>query len=288
MNTEPKYRLTEVTNEIQLAGSMKKFKVHRIQALKELTHFKRKHPVIIRPGDLGGWVESEQNLSQEGECWIGDEAVAFMNGRVEGDAYVTGTAAVFGNAIVKDTALIRGDAEIFDEAIICEYARIWGNGAVGGSVIISGQAVVHNHGRVTGEARISGKAKVIQNGSVTGSARISDNATIGGSAHVGGNAEIGGWTVINGNADLRVGIYSGGSMFVPPKIRWLTVGPVQRVPEGQPVWVTLQVTDKTVNCERFSGNLEQFQAWAKSNLMIDPFNIIVFFKSQLSYLSFNQ
>ena len=38
--------------------------LHRIHALKSFGNVKK--------GDLGGWVESEENLSQEGECWIYD------------------------------------------------------------------------------------------------------------------------------------------------------------------------------------------------------------------------
>ena len=278
---EKKYRLTDETNEIQLGGSTEKFKVYRIQALRELTHFKRKNPITIHVGDLGGWVESERNLSHEGESWIADEAVAFMNGRVEDDAYVAGTAAVFGNSFVKNTASVRGDAEIFDRAVISDSGRIWGNGAVGGTASVSQEGCVHNHGRVMDEAKITGKGKVIQNGSVTGSARISDLATVGGSAHVGGITEIKGRVVINGNADLRAGIYT-------EKELWLTIGPIRRAPKGLPAWVTLQFIDNIVNCESFSGTMEEFPRWARYNLMIDPFNIIAFFKSHLSYLSFNQ
>ena len=28
----------------------------------------------LSDGKLGGWIESEANLSQEGDCWVGDEA----------------------------------------------------------------------------------------------------------------------------------------------------------------------------------------------------------------------
>lgn len=45
-------------------------------------------------GDIGGWIESEKNLSQDG------------NARVYGDARVSGNALVYGNARVY------GDAEV--------------------------------------------------------------------------------------------------------------------------------------------------------------------------------
>ena len=53
---EKKYRLTDIT--IKVYG----IALHRIQALKDFGDVKK--------GDFGGWVEKEENLSQEGNCWI--------------------------------------------------------------------------------------------------------------------------------------------------------------------------------------------------------------------------
>ena len=58
--------------------------IHRIRALKDFADVKK--------GDLGGWIEKEENLSQEGNCWIDD------NARVSGDAKVFDDAWVFGDA----------------------------------------------------------------------------------------------------------------------------------------------------------------------------------------------
>ncbi len=37
-------------------------KVYQIQALRDFGN--------VRKGDIGGWVESESNLSQDGDCWV--------------------------------------------------------------------------------------------------------------------------------------------------------------------------------------------------------------------------
>jgi len=57
----------------------------RIRALKD---FEKK--VSVKKGDLGGWVEKEENLSQEGNAWVSG------NARVSGNAWVFGNARVFG------------------------------------------------------------------------------------------------------------------------------------------------------------------------------------------------
>ena len=66
---------------------------------------------IIREGDLGGYIESEKNLSQEGNAWVYDNAKVCGNAWVCGNAEVCGNAKVYGNAKVcgdYDYTLIKG------------------------------------------------------------------------------------------------------------------------------------------------------------------------------------
>lgn len=48
----------------------------------------------VDAGELGGWIEKESNLAQDGNAWVTG------NARVYGDAWVTGNALVSGNAEV--------------------------------------------------------------------------------------------------------------------------------------------------------------------------------------------
>ena len=67
----------------------------------------------IEVGELGGYVETENNLSQSGNAWVSDDAWVYGNARVYddarvyGDAWVSGNARVYGDAdITKETHLI--------------------------------------------------------------------------------------------------------------------------------------------------------------------------------------
>lgn len=51
-----------------------KFNIYRIQALKDFED--------VSAGQVGGFIENESNLSQDGNCWVYDNASAF------GSAYV--------------------------------------------------------------------------------------------------------------------------------------------------------------------------------------------------------
>lgn len=66
-----KYKLTEETKTVE--GRT----LYRVKALKAFGY--------TRKGDIGGWVESEKNLSQEGLCWIEGNSCAFGDMVVEGD-----------------------------------------------------------------------------------------------------------------------------------------------------------------------------------------------------------
>ena len=60
-----KYELTDET--IEVYGTA----LHRIKALKDFGNVKK--------GEPGGYVESEHNLSQEGDCWVFGNAEVFGN-----------------------------------------------------------------------------------------------------------------------------------------------------------------------------------------------------------------
>ena len=60
--------------------------LHRIRAVAEFG--------LVKVGDLGGWIEKEENLSHEGKAWVCGDA------KVCGDAEVCGDAKVWGNAKV--------------------------------------------------------------------------------------------------------------------------------------------------------------------------------------------
>lgn len=95
---EKKYILTEETKEV--GGHI----LHRIQAVRDFDD--------VQKGDLGGWVESEENLSHDGNCWVSG------NGRVFGNGWV------FGNGRVYDNGRVFGDGEVSSNARIGVNAYI--------------------------------------------------------------------------------------------------------------------------------------------------------------------
>mgnify|MGYP000783143203 CR=1 FL=1 len=52
----------------------------------------------VEAGELGGYVEKEDNLAQDGDAWVCGNAWVYDNARVYGNAWVCGNARVCGNA----------------------------------------------------------------------------------------------------------------------------------------------------------------------------------------------
>ena len=67
--------------------------LNRIRLLVDLPSF--------RKGSIGGWIESEKNLSHEGSCWVSGNGRVFENGQVSGNGKVSGNGLVSGVAVVK-------------------------------------------------------------------------------------------------------------------------------------------------------------------------------------------
>ena len=55
-------------------------------------------------GEIGGWIEDEKSLSQDGNAWVSGNAWVYGNARVSSNAQVSGNAQVYGNAQVSGNA----------------------------------------------------------------------------------------------------------------------------------------------------------------------------------------
>jgi hypothetical protein len=73
-----------------------------------------------KKGELGGWIEKEENLEQDGDAWV------YGNARVYGDARVSGDARVYGNAQVYGDAWVSGDARVYGNAQVYGDAQVYG------------------------------------------------------------------------------------------------------------------------------------------------------------------
>ena len=86
---------------------------------------------IVEVGELGGWIEKEENLSQEGNAWVCGNAKVYGNARVFGDAKVYGNAVVCSNAWVCGNAKVYGNARVYGNAEVLQASHLLVIGPVG-------------------------------------------------------------------------------------------------------------------------------------------------------------
>ena len=65
----------------------------------------------VEEGELGGYIEKEDNLSFYGNAWVSGDAWVYGNAGVYSNARVSGDARVYGNAGVYGNARVSGDAD---------------------------------------------------------------------------------------------------------------------------------------------------------------------------------
>ena len=78
----------------------------------------------VAPGELGGYIEAETNLSPVGNAWVSGNAWVYGNAKVSDDALVSGNAWVSGNALVSGNAWVYGNARVSGNALVSDDASV--------------------------------------------------------------------------------------------------------------------------------------------------------------------
>ena len=143
-----KYEITD----IQHPGNPQLF---QIRALRDIPL------ALVKAGDLGGYVENENNLSQEGNCWVN------IYSRIYNNARVFENAQIYGNVCVSAESQVYGNAQVYDIARIFENAQIYGNAKVYGTAKVYGNAHVFDNAQVYGGALLCGEIQVNEKMEIT-------------------------------------------------------------------------------------------------------------------------
>jgi hypothetical protein len=104
-----KYKLREDL-KIEVSG----LTLFRIECVEEFSEVKK--------GELGGYIEKEDNLSHEGNAWVYDDARVYGRAMVSGDTWVSDTARVSGNTRVSGNAMVFGSARVSDIIVTTKEA----------------------------------------------------------------------------------------------------------------------------------------------------------------------
>lgn len=141
-----------------------KIDLYRIRALIDFGDVKK--------GNLGGYIQREENLSHEGNAWIYDEAKVYGSARVYGNACVSDESVVWGRAEVY------GKAEVFENAEVSGHAKVYGNAMVYGNAKVKDNAEVYGVSKVFGNAFVCDHVKVYDFGAICDRAEVTKDAKV--------------------------------------------------------------------------------------------------------------
>jgi hypothetical protein len=182
-----KYEITDQTRQTK-NGRM----LYRIRALRDFDVLFTENGdwlCAVKKGELGGWVEHANNLSQKGTCWVANDAAVYENGCFSGDGRLYDEATICNNAKVCGGD-IGGHASIFGDARISGRVQIGGYSCVCGTAGIRGVVALVDNSTICDDVKIAG---VTPDGVTVCGSILSDSACIQGSVTVSGSR-------VNGNA----------------------------------------------------------------------------------------
>lgn len=138
--------------------------LYRIVALKDFSD--------VKTGDKGGYIESEGNLSQDGNSWV------YHRAKVWNAARISDNAQVFGQAEVYDNAQVGGDSWVYDDAKVYDNAQVLGESYIYDNAHVSGNAQVYDRAHISGYTQITGDAKISGYGELNVDDTIKENVVL--------------------------------------------------------------------------------------------------------------
>ena len=137
-----KYEITDTAHPVYP-------ELHRIRAMRQVRE-------DVSVGTLGGYVQSEANLSQgNDDAWLYDDSIS------RHEASVCGGAQLHDQAVAQDLALVTGSAVMYDQAAVCDNAIVTA-GCIRDEAFVLGNArirentVTHIAPVVTGQSVVMG------------------------------------------------------------------------------------------------------------------------------------
>lgn len=131
LNLNQKYILVE-NDCCKIDCSYSEIILYRIKSLKDFAD--------VKAGTMGGFVQSYNNLSQDGDCWIYNNAKVYDKAFICDNAKIKNLAQVNGNSLIKDNAIIMDKTFVTGNSIVSENARVINESLINNS-LVSGHTV---------------------------------------------------------------------------------------------------------------------------------------------------
>lgn len=161
---EKKYELTNIRTLAENKNGGSKWG-YRIRALRSIPRYN------VCVGDLGGFVERETNLSQDGDCWIAENSIVTDNAIVKDDALARGCSRM------TDNSSLTGESIIYDKVRLTDQVSVSGMSVLRDNIIASEQVIIRDSSVIVGQSRLTGNC-LIEDSPYLNSVSVSDSSHI--------------------------------------------------------------------------------------------------------------
>ena len=162
MNNKKYEILMDEENTIECEGHI----LHRIKALRDFND--------VREGDIGGYVENENNLSHKGSCWIYDEAKAMDNSRMYDNSIICDYSTMYDNSRMYDNSIMHDNSIMFNNSIMCDDSEmhddseLHGNSAMYNNSIMFDNSSMHDNSIMYDNSEMYGDSTLKNNSRLYG------------------------------------------------------------------------------------------------------------------------
>ena len=162
--------------------------IFRIRALKNFG--------TVKAGDVGGWVCSENNLSQEGDCWIYNEAkcldnaMIFDNAKMYDNSVMCNNAKMYNNAIMLNNSTMFDSSRMYDNSTMFNNAMMFDNSIMLNDSKMFNNSVMRNNSEMYDNALMGDNAKMFDNSRMYDNAKMFDNSRMYDNSKMYNNSEM--------------------------------------------------------------------------------------------------
>ena len=145
MNDKKYEILMDKENTIEWKGHT----LHRIRALRDFGDIKK--------GDIGGFVENENNLSHKGNCWIYDDAKAMDDSIMYDNSRIYDKSELHDDSIMHNYTRMYDYSELHNNSIMNDDSAMYDNSTMYDYSIMYDNSEMYNNSTLKNKTRLYGK-----------------------------------------------------------------------------------------------------------------------------------
>ena len=134
--------------------------LHRIRALKNFGD--------VEAGNIGGHVETEDNLSHDGNCWIYNEAMCMDNARVCDNAKMYNRSCMYNNSKMFGNSIMYDYSRMYDNAMMYDNSKMYSNSIMYDDSTMYGNSEMRDYSRMCDDSTVYGNAVLKNNDKLYG------------------------------------------------------------------------------------------------------------------------